>query len=107
VTGPLELARTGFSAAEVNGGPLATPYGDADPEPVRMTDPYSHSDDTLVYSPGRALDPAAFPSAGAGMVGTAPEMLTFLPSPMTAPEPTNRPAPMTPPIATIVRWRCQ
>jgi CubicO group peptidase (beta-lactamase class C family) len=107
VTGPLELARTGFSAAEVNGGPLATPYGDADPEPVRMTDPYSHSDDTLVYSPGRALDPAAFPSAGAGMVGTAPEMLTFLPSPMTAREPTNRPAPMTPPIATIVRWRCQ
>jgi CubicO group peptidase (beta-lactamase class C family) len=43
-----------------------------------MTDPYSHSDDTLVYSPGRALDPAAFPSAGAGMAGTAPEMLTFL-----------------------------
>jgi CubicO group peptidase (beta-lactamase class C family) len=43
-----------------------------------MTDPYSHQDDTLVYSPGRALDPTAFPSAGAGMVGTAPEMLTFL-----------------------------
>jgi CubicO group peptidase (beta-lactamase class C family) len=78
VTGPLGLARTGFSAAEVNGGPLATPYGDGDPEPVRMTDPYSHEEDTLVYSPGRALDPAAFPSAGAGMVGTAPEMLTFL-----------------------------
>jgi hypothetical protein len=35
-------------------------------------------DDTLVYSPGRALDAAAFPSAGAGMVGTAPEMLSFL-----------------------------
>ena len=75
---PLGLACMGFSAAEVNGGPLATPYGDGDPEPVRMSDPYSHQDDTLVYSPGRALDPAAFPSAGAGMVGTAPEMLTFL-----------------------------
>jgi len=78
VTSPLGLACMGFSAAEVNGGPLATPYGDGDPEPVRMSDPYSHQDDTLVYSPGRALDPAAFPSAGAGIVGTAPEMLTFL-----------------------------
>jgi CubicO group peptidase (beta-lactamase class C family) len=78
VTGPLGLANTGFSAPEVNGGPLATPYGDGEPEPVRMSDPYSHQDDTLVYSPGRALDAAAFPSAGAGMVGTAPEMLTLL-----------------------------
>src|SRR3712207_9216365 len=25
---------------------------------------------------------------------------------MTTPDPTNRPAPMTPPIAIIVRWRC-
>jgi CubicO group peptidase (beta-lactamase class C family) len=78
VTGPLGLACMGFSAAEVSGGPLATPYADGDPEPVRMTEPYSPPDDTLVYSPSRALDPAAFPSAGAGMVGTAPEMLTFL-----------------------------
>jgi CubicO group peptidase (beta-lactamase class C family) len=78
VTGPLGLSRTAFSALEVNNGPLATPYGDGDPEPVQMTDPYSHEDDTLVYSPGRALEPAAFPSPGAGMVGTAPEMLTFL-----------------------------
>src|SRR5690349_22960107 len=27
-------------------------------------------------------------------------------SAITAPEPTKRPAPMTPPIAIIVRWRC-
>jgi CubicO group peptidase (beta-lactamase class C family) len=80
VTGPLGLATIGFSAAEVGGGPLATPYGDGDPEPIRMTDPYSHKDDPIVYSPGRALDPTAFPSAGCGMVGSAPEMLAFLES---------------------------
>src|SRR4051795_7022434 len=28
-------------------------------------------------------------------------------SPMIAPEPTNSPAPMTPPIAIIARWRCR
>jgi CubicO group peptidase (beta-lactamase class C family) len=78
VTGPLGLQHVGFSAVEVDEGTLATPYADGDPEPVRMTDPYSHADFPLIYSPSRALDPAAFPSAGAGMVGTAPEMLTFL-----------------------------
>jgi CubicO group peptidase (beta-lactamase class C family) len=78
VTGPLGLQHMGFSAVEANEGTLATPYADGDPEPVRMTDPYYHADFPLIYSPGRASDPAAFPSAGAGMIGTAPEMLTFL-----------------------------
>ncbi|OYD60637.1 UNVERIFIED_ORG: CubicO group peptidase (beta-lactamase class C family) [Burkholderia sp. CF145] len=58
---------------------LATPYGDASPQPTRMTDPYSlgFAQSAIVYSPARAFDPAAFPSGGVGMVGTAEDYLRF------------------------------
>jgi CubicO group peptidase (beta-lactamase class C family) len=32
----------------------------------------------MTYSPARALDPKAYPSGGAGMVGTAPDVMRFL-----------------------------
>jgi CubicO group peptidase (beta-lactamase class C family) len=32
----------------------------------------------MTYSPSRALDPKAFPSGGAGMVGTAPDVMRLL-----------------------------
>ena len=57
VTEPLGLTHTGFSAAEVNAGTLATPYGDGDPEPVQMTDPYSPEGDTLAW---RTMSPVVF-----------------------------------------------
>jgi CubicO group peptidase (beta-lactamase class C family) len=60
---------------------LAVPYADARPEPVRMRDeqvvPYAPGL-AVTFSPSRLLHPNSFPSAGAGMVGTAPEFLFFL-----------------------------
>jgi len=59
---------------------LATPYADGSPQPSRMTDPeaIAFAGDTIVYSPRRATDPAAYPSRGAGMVGTARDYLKLL-----------------------------
>ena len=34
--------------------------------------------DCVRFAPGRALDPEAYPSGGAGMVGTARDFLVFL-----------------------------
>ncbi|WP_029009644.1 serine hydrolase domain-containing protein [Azospirillum halopraeferens] len=78
VTGPLGMTDSGFTAADP--ARLVTPYADGDPAPVRM------QDGTVVpfgaggarFAPSRALDPAAYPSGGAGMVGTAGDVLTFL-----------------------------
>ena len=78
VTGPLGMSDTDFSA--VDPSRLSAAYADAAPTPVRMGDrhtiPFAFS--PLRYAPGRILDPASFPSAGAGMAGTADNYLTFL-----------------------------
>ena len=78
VTGPLGMTSTSFGAA--SGAVLATPYGDATPEPVRMTDPFKlpFGPSEIVYSPARAFDSKAFPSGGVGMVGTARDYLRFV-----------------------------
>jgi CubicO group peptidase (beta-lactamase class C family) len=78
VTGPLGMRDTAFHAA--NPARLAVPYVDAKPVPARMSDPQAMPffDGQLVYSPSRALDPNAFPSGGAGMVGTAPDIIRLL-----------------------------
>jgi CubicO group peptidase (beta-lactamase class C family) len=78
VTGPLGMADTGF--APVDPARLAVPYADASPQPLRMPDPHSQSfgPSAIVYSPGRALDSTMYPSAGAGMVGTAADYLRLL-----------------------------
>lgn len=77
VTGPLGLASVAFVAAE--GKPLAIPYGDASPLPVRMTDPFTlkFGQSGIVYSPSRAFDKTAFAAGGVGMVGTAKDYLRF------------------------------
>lgn len=75
---PLGMAASGFYVEEA--GQLVTPYLDGAP-PRRMADP-----DVLPfmdlsgirYSPSRALRPASFPSGGAGMVGSAADVLRFL-----------------------------
>ena len=78
VTGPLGMADTDFAA--VDPARLAAAYADAAPEPARMGErheiPFAFS--PLRYGPGRIHDPASFPSAGAGMAGTADDYLTFL-----------------------------
>jgi CubicO group peptidase (beta-lactamase class C family) len=79
VTQPLGLRDTAFWAKEP--ARLAVPYFDSKPEPVRMGDPHSvpfGEGGRMTYSPSRALDPKAYPSGGAGMVGTAPDVMHFL-----------------------------
>ncbi|GLQ57128.1 serine hydrolase domain-containing protein [Devosia nitrariae] len=73
VTGPLSMTDTAFHAREPER--LATPYVDGAPEPELMVDGSVTSN--VVYSPSRALDPTAYPSGGAGMVGRAADMLKF------------------------------
>lgn len=80
VTGPLGLADTGFALTDPSR--LAAAFADAVPRPRRMREP-----DRLPLVPGLAevtMDPArafeadAFPSGGAGMVGTAAAVLRLL-----------------------------
>jgi len=60
---------------------LATPYADGDPKAVRMSDHHLVPDNDgnlLTFAPTRLFNPKAFQSGGAGMVGTAPDLISFL-----------------------------
>lgn len=78
VTGPLGLKDTGFAVTDP--ARLGAAYADGRPTPTRMTDnelvPFAGN--AVRFAPGRALDPTAYPSGGAGMVGTAGDVLRFL-----------------------------
>lgn len=79
VTGPLRMRDTAFHA--VDDGRLAVPYRDARPAPpARMGDAEAvpFVDGVAHFSPRRILDPAAWPSGGAGMAGTADDFMRFL-----------------------------
>ncbi|WP_315766079.1 MULTISPECIES: serine hydrolase domain-containing protein [unclassified Bradyrhizobium] len=80
VTDPLALKDTGFSVADT--ARLATAYADDCPRPRRMREP-----DLVPFLPGlpgirmdpsRAFDATAFPSGGAGMVGSAQDTMDLL-----------------------------
>jgi len=70
VTTPLRMKDTAFSTKSASR--LAVPYYNAEPAPKPMADPQAipFAEGELVYSPSRALDEKAFPSGGAGMIGT-------------------------------------
>lgn len=77
---PLAMNHTGFS---INRNmPVATPYADYQPEPIRMVDgqAVSFGESAIIFSPSRAMDENAYPSGGAGMIGTAGDYLKFLES---------------------------
>lgn len=78
VTGPLGIEDTGFSVTDP--ARLVKPYADGDPEPVPMTDgiqvPLGGPGAT--FAPSRIFDPRSYPSGGAGMAGTAADVLRFL-----------------------------
>jgi CubicO group peptidase (beta-lactamase class C family) len=78
VTGPLGLADAGFVARDP--ARLTVAYYNAQPAPKPMTDnmdlPIGPT--AIRFAPSRATDPTAFPSGGAGMVGTAGDVLTLL-----------------------------
>lgn len=78
VTLPLGLRDTGFVAKVPSR--LATPYANAQPAPTRMTDnqdvPIGPT--AVRFAPSRALRADEFPSGGAGMVGSAGDVLKLL-----------------------------
>jgi CubicO group peptidase (beta-lactamase class C family) len=81
VTAPLRMSDTAFHALDA--ARLATPYVNAPPHaPHRMRDHERVASIEGVvgidFEPARALDSQAFPSGGAGMVGTADDVLELL-----------------------------
>jgi CubicO group peptidase (beta-lactamase class C family) len=80
VTAPLGMHDTAFHALDP--ARLATPYVGDSPVPHRLAEgetvaPFAEAAG-IVYSPARALDPSSWPSAGAGMVGSAIDVLRLL-----------------------------
>ncbi|QFS40384.1 serine hydrolase domain-containing protein [Burkholderia cepacia] len=77
---PLGARDTGFVARDA--ARLATPYVNDTPQPHRLAEnetvPIFDGTVGVTYSPSRALDADAFPSGGAGMVGTAGDVLNLL-----------------------------
>lgn len=79
IAGPLGMTDTRFHVTDPSR--LAMPYADAAPMPVPMTDAWAGEDPdgwTLTFSPQRIFNPKAFQSGGAGMAGTAGDIMTFL-----------------------------
>lgn len=79
IAGPLGMDDTRFHVTDPER--LASPYADAHPIPVRMPDPWlpdAESGFSIAFSPSRIFNPRAFQSGGAGMVGTAEDIVRFL-----------------------------
>jgi CubicO group peptidase (beta-lactamase class C family) len=78
VLNPLDMKDTGF--AIVDPRRLVAHYADDQPKPRRMADDdhVSFFGRPVEFSPARLFDPKAFPSGGAGMAGTASDVLKFL-----------------------------
>lgn len=77
---PLGLRDTAFAAR--NAARLATPYVSDTPQPHRLREgevvaPFEGTVG-IEYSLARATDPSRFPSAGAGLVGSADEVMAVL-----------------------------
>ncbi|MGF0540326.1 serine hydrolase domain-containing protein [Agrobacterium sp. ES01] len=78
VLNPLGLESMSFVVTDPSR--LVTPYADGTPTPVRMTDGIALPiwQNAARFAPSRALNPASYPSGGAGMIGTAGDVLRFL-----------------------------
>lgn len=78
VTKPLKMKDTAFRVTDT--ARLAVPYAGDPPGLRRMGDPENvifPGDVLEVFSPGRIFNPKAFESGGAGMAGTADDLLVF------------------------------
>ena len=75
---PLGLSDTGFSVRDRSR--LAAAYMNAEPEPQRMGEEAVMPilDGTIRFAPDRIFDPDSYQSGGAGMAGTASDVLTIL-----------------------------
>ena len=79
VTGPLGLKDSRFHVTDADR--LAAAYADGAKGAIRMPSPYyppRESGWTAGFSPNRIFNPKAFQSGGAGMAGTAGEVMTLL-----------------------------
>ncbi|MCG5261592.1 serine hydrolase domain-containing protein [Cupriavidus gilardii] len=80
VTGPLGMTETDFVARDAQR--VATPYVNDRPQPHRLGEgeivPVFDGTVGIRYSPARIFDPHAFPSGGAGMAGTADDVMRLL-----------------------------
>jgi len=78
VLNPLDMKDTGFAVADTRR--LVVHYADGQPEPRRMADDdhVNFFGNPVAFCPVRLLDPKSFPSGGAGMAGTASDVLKFL-----------------------------
>ncbi|NGM83116.1 beta-lactamase family protein [Paenibacillus sp. 7124] len=80
VTEPLGMKDTGFIA--VDPLRLSAAYANDVPEPRRLLDsdhiPFVEGTSGFRLAPGRALDHTAYPSGGAGMVGSAGDFMRLL-----------------------------
>ncbi|MDX5626952.1 MULTISPECIES: serine hydrolase domain-containing protein [unclassified Brenneria] len=80
VTGPLHMDDTDFYCRDAQR--LAVPYVNDAPVPHRLQEgeivPFSEENVGVRYSPARALNQQAYPSGGAGLVGTADDVMTLL-----------------------------
>ncbi|SJZ90227.1 CubicO group peptidase, beta-lactamase class C family [Enhydrobacter aerosaccus] len=80
VAEPLGLIDSAFHVTDP--ARLAAAYADDAPRPRRMGEPetikWLEGMAAIVMDPSRAFDPSAFPSGGAGMVGTAEDVLRLL-----------------------------
>jgi CubicO group peptidase (beta-lactamase class C family) len=82
VTTPLLMRDTRFTVREIDRARLAVPYADDPPRPPRLMNDPDHVPQQfgspIAYSPSRIFDANAFQSGGAGMAGTAGDVLTLL-----------------------------
>jgi len=78
VLNPLDMKDTGFAVVDTRR--LVVHYADGKPEPRRMTDDdhVNFFERPVAFSPVRLLDPRAYPSGGAGMAGTAGDVMKLL-----------------------------
>ncbi|HEF5874282.1 TPA: beta-lactamase family protein [Burkholderia cenocepacia] len=78
VTAPLGIEDTEFTVRDPSR--LVQAYADGEPEPRLMTDGTAVPMMGLeaIFAPSRILDLASYPSGGAGMAGTAGDVLRFL-----------------------------
>ena len=80
VTKPLGMTQTSFWVDRAQADRVATAYFNGPSGTARMADPQSipFALSALVYSPSRAFDSKVFPSGGAGMIGSAPDVMRLL-----------------------------
>lgn len=95
VTQPLGMTDTDFAVFDQ--ARLATPYVDGAPRPLAMGDETvaALGEGLVRFAPNRAFDTASYPSGGAGMVGTASDIVRFLEAIRTGGAPILQPTTVT------------